>query len=151
MSNLKQRKTSNTLVKNLLAMLFGALFAVGLMLSGMSNPEKVLNFLDVFGTWDASLAFVMMGAIVVAIVPFQRAQRYPVTLFKETIQLPTNTQIDFKLILGAVFFGVGWGLTGICPAPSLTLIGLGHLEVMYFVTAMTAGMLLHKIQFGAAS
>lgn len=151
MSNLKQRKTSNILVKNLLAMLFGALFAVGLMLSGMSNPEKVLNFLDVFGTWDASLAFVMMGAIVVAFVPFQRAQRYPVTLFKETIQLPTNTQIDFKLILGAVFFGVGWGLTGICPAPSLTLIGLGYLEVMYFVTAMAVGMLLHKIQFGAAS
>lgn len=134
-------------IKNALAFVFGGLFAVGLILSGMSNPVKVQNFLDVFGTWDASLAFVMMGAILVAFVPFQRAQRHPVTLFKEAMQLPSKQQIDRKLILGAVLFGTGWGLAGICPAPSLTLIGLGNVDVLYFVLAMLTGIVLHRVLF----
>ena len=133
------------LIKNLFAFAFGALFAVGLLLSGMSNPAKVQNFLDVFGTWDASLAFVMMGAILVAFVPFQRAQRKAITVFKEPMQLPNNTQIDGKLILGSVLFGTGWGLSGICPAPSLTLIGLGYFDVLYFVAAMLLGIVLHRL------
>ncbi|CAG0922710.1 unnamed protein product [Notodromas monacha] len=89
----------------------------------MSNPEKVLDFLDLFGDWDASLAFVMMGAIAVAFIPFQK--------------------IDKKLITGAVLFGAGWGIAGICPAPSFTLIGLGHYQVLYFIVAMLVGVWIH--------
>lgn len=138
-------------MKNLFAFLFGSLFSVGLMLSGMSNPEKVLNFLDLFGEWDASLAFVMMGAIVVAFIPFQivtRSER-PLTLFNETIDLPKNNQLDNKLIIGASLFGIGWGIAGICPAPGLTLIGLGNYQSLYFVIAMLIGVLIHRKWMGA--
>ena len=138
-------------MKNLFAFLFGSLFSVGLMLSGMSNPEKVLNFLDLFGEWDASLAFVMMGAIVVAFIPFQIVTRSekPLTLFNETIDLPKNNQLDNKLIIGASLFGIGWGIAGICPAPGFTLIGLGHYQSLYFVIAMLIGVLIHRKWMGA--
>ena len=132
--------------KNILAFIFGGVFALGLMISGMSNPAKVQNFLDIFGTWDASLAFVMIGAILVAFIPFQNVLRreYAQTIFLEPIMLPSNSQIDAKLITGAVLFGIGWGIAGICPAPSLTLIGLGHYQVLYFIVAMLVGMLIHR-------
>ena len=132
--------------KNILAFIFGGVFALGLMISGMSNPAKVQNFLDIFGTWDASLAFVMIGAILVAFIPFQNVLRreYPQTIFLKPIMLPSNRQIDAKLITGAVLFGIGWGIAGICPAPSLTLIGLGHYQVLYFIVAMLVGMLIHR-------
>lgn len=133
-------------MKNIWAFAFGGLFAVGLLFSGMANPAKVLGFLDVFGQWDASLAFVMMGAIAVAFVPFQKAVRQskPTTLFNEPIHLPQATQIDRKLIVGSALFGIGWGIVGMCPAPSLTLIGLGHYEAVYFIVAMAIGMWLHQ-------
>lgn len=133
-------------MKNVFAFLFGSLFSVGLMVSGMSNPEKVLDFLDLFGNWDASLAFVMMGAITVAFIPFQKAVRSakPKTVFNEAIDLPKNNQIDKKLIIGALMFGAGWGIAGICPAPSFTLIGLGHYQVLYFIAAMLIGVLIHR-------
>lgn len=138
-------------MKNFLAFIFGGLFSIGLMLSGMSNPEKVLNFLDLFGDWDASLAFVMIGAIMVAIIPFQKAVRSkaPKTVFNEPIELPGNHKIDPKLISGSLLFGIGWGIAGICPAPSFTLIGLGHYQVLYFIVAMLAGVLLHRKWTGA--
>jgi len=88
-------------MKNLFAFLFGSIFALGLLVSGMSNPEKVLSFLDVFGAWDISLMFVMIGAIVVAFIPFQKALRSPKTLLGESMALPNNNQIDKKLIAGA--------------------------------------------------
>lgn len=140
-------------MKNLLAFIFGGLFSVGLMLSGMSNPQKVLDFLDLFGDWDASLAFVMMGAIAVAFIPFQKASRNPAakTVFHEPIQLPTNQKINSKLISGSLIFGIGWGIAGICPAPSLTLIGLGHYQAIYFILAMLAGVYLHRQWAGASS
>lgn len=133
-------------MKNILALVFGSLFSMGLMFSGMSNPEKVLNFLDVFGQWDASLAFVMMGAILVAFIPFQKAARQstPKTLLGDAIDMPKNKNIDAKLIIGSVLFGIGWGIAGICPAPSLTLIGLGHYDIMYFILAMMLGVWLHR-------
>ncbi|KGT47139.1 MULTISPECIES: DUF6691 family protein [Acinetobacter] len=133
-------------MKNLLAFVFGGLFSVGLMLSGMSNPEKVLGFLNLFGNWDPSLAFVMLGAIMVAFIPFQKAVRNPATktLFGETIELPTKTELDRKLIIGSLLFGIGWGTAGICPAPSFTLIGLGHYQVFYFIMAMLTGVFIHK-------
>ena len=138
-------------MKNFLAFIFGGLFSIGLMLSGMSNPEKVLNFLDLFGDWDASLAFVMIGAIMIAIIPFQKVVRSqaPKTVFNEPIELPSNHKIDFKLISGSLLFGIGWGIAGICPAPSFTLIGLGHYQVLYFIVAMLAGILLHRKWTGA--
>jgi uncharacterized membrane protein YedE/YeeE len=94
-------------MKNALAFVFGSLFALGLLVSGMSNPEKVLGFLDIFGKWDISLMFVMIGAIIVAILPFQKAIRNPKTIFGEEISLPISTQIDKKLIVGSSLFGVG--------------------------------------------
>lgn len=133
-------------MKNILAFVFGSLFSVGLMVSGMSNPQKVIDFLDFFGHWDASLAFVMIGAIAVAFIPFQKAVRNkaPKTVFNEPINLPTNNKIDPKLMTGALLFGIGWGIAGICPAPSFTLIGLGHYQVLYFIVAMMAGVLIHR-------
>lgn len=131
-------------MKNALAFVFGSLFALGLLVSGMSNPEKVLGFLDVLGDWDISLMFVMVGAIAVAIIPFQKAIRHPKTLLGESMLLPTNTQIDQKLIIGAVLFGIGWGIAGICPAPAITLIGLGYSQAWYFIAAMLVGMFIHR-------
>jgi len=131
-------------MKNILAFIFGGLFSVGLMLSGMSNPAKVIGFLDLFGQWDPSLAFVMIGAIAVAFIPFQKAIRKPVTIFNETIELPTNTQLDKKLLSGAFIFGIGWGIAGICPAPAFTLIGLGYYQAIYFIIAMLLGIVLHR-------
>ncbi|MGY5393590.1 DUF6691 family protein [Acinetobacter sp. NigerLNRRAM0016] len=138
-------------MKNIFAFIFGGLFATGLMFSGMANPQKVLNFLDVFGTWDASLAFVMMGAIAVAFIPFQvlSKQQAPKTVFNEPILLPKNTQLDPKLITGSAIFGIGWGLAGICPAPSLTLVGLGHYQAFYFIIAMSIGVILYNKTLGA--
>ena len=138
-------------MKNFLAFVFGGIFSAGLILSGMSNPEKVLNFLDLFGTWDASLAFVMMGAIAVAFIPFQRImrQKKTKTILNEPIDLPKQTQIDSKLITGSFIFGICWGVAGICPAPSLTLIGLGYYQAIYFIVAMLVGILIHRKVAGA--
>lgn len=138
-------------MKNIFAFIFGGLFATGLMFSGMANPQKVLNFLDVFGTWDASLAFVMMGAIAVAFIPFQvlSKQQAPKTVFNEPILLPKNTQLDPRLITGSAIFGIGWGLAGICPAPSLTLVGLGHYQAFYFIIAMAIGVIVYNKTLGA--
>ncbi|WP_315075787.1 DUF6691 family protein [Acinetobacter guillouiae] len=136
-------------MKNIFAFIFGGLFSVGLMLSGMSNPAKVIGFLDIFGQWDPSLAFVMIGAIVVAFIPFQKAIRHPVTVFNEVIELPKNTQLDTKLVAGAFIFGIGWGIAGICPAPAFTLIGLGHYQALYFIVAMLFGVLIHRKVTGA--
>ena len=136
-------------MKNILAFVFGGLFSIGLMLSGMSNPAKVIGFLDLFGTWDPSLAFVMIGAILVAFIPFQKAIRKPITVFNEPIELPQNTQLDQKLLSGAFIFGIGWGIAGICPAPAFTLIGLGYYQAMYFIIAMLAGVFIHRRIDGA--
>lgn len=137
------------MMKNILAFVFGGLFSIGLMLSGMSNPAKVIGFLDLFGDWDPSLAFVMLGAIAVAFFPFQKAIRKPVTIFNETIQLPKKTQLDQNLVSGAFIFGVGWGIAGICPAPALTLMGLGYAQALYFIVAMLLGILIQRQVAGA--
>lgn len=136
-------------MKNIFAFIFGGLFSIGLMISGMSNPGKVIGFLDLFGQWDPSLAFVMIGAILVTFIPFQKAIRKPKTIFNEKIELPNNNEIDKKLITGAFIFGVGWGIAGICPAPAFTLIGLGYYQALYFIIAMLAGVLIHRKIFGA--
>jgi len=132
-------------MKNLFAFIFGSIFALGLIISGMSNPAKVLSFLDIFGDWDTSLMFVMIGAIAVAFIPFQKAIRHPKTILGEAVVLPQNRQLDKKLIVGAVLFGIGWGIAGICPAPAITLIGLGYTQIWYFIIAMLVGMFIHRL------
>ncbi|KAA8734843.1 YeeE/YedE family protein [Acinetobacter qingfengensis] len=123
--------------KNLLAFLFGGCFALGLLLSGMSNPAIVLSFFDIFGHWNPQLMFVMGGAVLVAFFPFQWAlKQQSYTIFAEKIILPNKTKVDSKLVIGAIIFGVGWGLSGICPAPGLTLMGLLQPTVLYFVIPM---------------
>ena len=140
-------------MKNLWAFVFGGIFSIGLVLSGMSNPKKVLDFLDLFGQWDPSLAFVMLGAIAVAFIPFQKAvhQQAPKTVYGDAIDLPKNNKIDSKLVTGSLIFGIGWGIAGICPAPSLTLIGLGYYQAIYFIAAMMIGMLIHRKLMGRNS
>ncbi|XID75186.1 DUF6691 family protein [Alkanindiges sp. WGS2144] len=136
-------------MKHLIAFLLGSLFAIGLLISGMANPQKVLNFLDLAGHWDPSLALVMLGAIGVAVWPFHYARRNPGSWLKARLQLPALQTVDRQLVLGAFVFGVGWGIAGICPAPALALLGLGHLEALYFIVAMLAGMYLYRRTLGA--
>lgn len=123
------------------ALLAGLVFGLGLILSGMGNPAKVQNFLDVFGTWDPSLALVMAGAIAVAIFAFTWAKRRKTSLLGEPMQLPTAMALDGKLLTGAALFGIGWGLAGFCPGPALMNLSTGQGEVWLFVAAMLVGML----------
>ena len=122
------------------AWLAGLVFGLGLILSGMGNPAKVQNFLDFFGTWDPSLAFVMGGAIGVGLIAFAWAKRRSVSLLGEPMQLPTSTVIDHKLLTGSALFGIGWGLAGFCPGPALMNLATLAPQVWLFVAAMLAGM-----------
>lgn len=122
------------------ALMGGLLFGAGLLISGMANPAKVIGFLDIFGAFDAGLAFVMIGTISVAIVPFTLAKRHMATHDDGKFDLPTATSIDRSLITGALLFGIGWGLVGICPAPALSLMGLGRFEALYFFMPMLVAM-----------
>lgn len=127
------------------AWLSGTVFGFGLILSGMSNPAKVLGFLDLAGLWDPSLALVMGGAIAVGSVAFAMAKQRTQSLLGLTMQLPGSRQIDRRLIGGSIIFGVGWGLAGICPGPALVLLGSGAMQGVIFVVAMTAGMGLFEV------
>lgn len=124
----------------LIALLAGLIFGIGLILSEMANPAKVLSFLDVTGSWDPSLAFVMLGAISIGAIAFIAASRRGRTYLGSSIQLPTSRIIDKHLVLGSLAFGIGWGMAGICPGPGLMLIGAGSLHGMAFVAAMLLGM-----------
>jgi uncharacterized membrane protein YedE/YeeE len=121
-------------------LMLGLLFGMGLVISGMSNPAKVLDFLDLFGTWDASLAFVMGGAVLVAFVGYRLVLKRGQPIVGGRFHLPTRTDIDARLIAGSAIFGIGWGLGGFCPGPVLTAIGLGTAGSLAFVPAMTLGM-----------
>lgn len=124
----------------LTAFIAGLLFGSGLILSGMSNPAKVLAFLDVAGQWDPSLIFVMVGAILVAAIAFRVGGARARTLFGGTIHMPGAARVDTRLVLGSVVFGVGWGLVGYCPGPALTSLAVGGWPTLLFVAAMIAGM-----------
>ena len=131
-------------MKLLAYFLAGLVFGLGLLIAGMSNPAKVLNFLDVAamasGAWDASLAFVMAGAIAVAFVGYRLAWRRERPVFDVQFHLPKITGIDAKLLSGSAIFGIGWGLAGICPGPALTLPWLHPQPALTFIAAMLAGM-----------
>lgn len=118
----------------------GLVFGIGLIVAGMSDPSKVLGFLDLAGEWDPSLAFVMAGAIAVGSLVFMFASRRTKSLLGLSMQLPTARHLDRRLVLGSLVFGIGWGLAGICPGPALVLLGAGVKQGVVFVAAMLAGM-----------
>jgi len=121
------------------ALAAGLIFGFGLGLSQMVNPDKVLGFLDVAGAWDPSLAFVMIGAITVGFFAFRFIPKKSKPMFAESFSLPTARDIDARLVAGAVIFGVGWGLVGLCPGPAIASIAYGHYESLIFIAAMVAG------------
>jgi hypothetical protein len=123
------------------ALLCGLVFGAGLAISGMVNPAKVLGFLDITGQWDPSLTLVMAGGVAVFAVGFRLIQRGPKPMFAEKFEIPTRRDIDPKLVIGAVLFGIGWGLAGFCPGPALTSLAFGLTKVYVFVGAMLAGSL----------
>ncbi len=118
----------------------GLLFGLGLVVSGMSDPAKVMNFLDLFGTWDPSLAFVMGGAVAVTFVGYRLVLARPRPLFDATFHVPTTRDIDPTLLAGAAIFGIGWGLAGFCPGPAFTALPLLAPGTLIFVPAMLIGM-----------
>ncbi len=128
-------------MKLISAAVAGIVFGFGLIISQMVNPAKVIAFLDVFGDWDPSLALVMGGALVVTGIGYRLVWQAKAPAFESRFQVPDNRQIDARLMFGAVLFGAGWGLVGLCPGPALTALSFGGAEVLGFVVAMLAGLL----------
>ncbi len=123
----------------------GLLFGIGLIISGMTDPSKVLGFLDLFGLWDPSLALVMGGAILVGAFAFALARRRVTSVLGEPMRLPQSSVIDRRLVLGGLAFGAGWGLAGFCPGPALVSLGAGEPKAAVFVLAMLAGMGVYEM------
>lgn len=123
----------------------GLLFGLGLLLSGMTDPAKVLGFLDLFGVWDPSLAFVMGGAIFVSFFAYAWARKRTTNFLGGALQLPTSKAIDKRLVLGGLTFGVGWGLAGFCPGPGIVSMASGEVKAAVFVVAMLIGMMVFEI------
>ena len=123
----------------------GLLFGIGLMFSGMTDPGKVIGFLDVAGTWDPSLALVMGGAILVGFFAFAVAKKRTTTFLGGVMRFPTNTDIDKKLVIGSLMFGAGWGLAGFCPGPALVSMADGQPKALLFVVAMLVGMVAFEL------
>lgn len=126
------------------AFLAGLVFGVGLLVSGMASPVKVLGFLDLAGPWDPSLALVMIGAIAVGAIGFVLARGRAATLLGTPMLLPSARAIDRRLVVGSLLFGIGWGLVGFCPGPALVALGAGQLKAIAFVAAMVIGMMLFE-------
>ena len=122
------------------SLLAGLVFGLGLIVSGMANPSKVLGFLDLGGAWDPSLAFVMAGAIAVGALAFALARKRTVSFLGAPMKLPTSRDIDSRLLIGSVVFGIGWGVAGFCPGPGLVALGMGEVKALVFVAAMLVGM-----------
>lgn len=122
------------------AFIVGLIFAIGLGIGGMTQPAKVIGFLDIFGEWDPSLIFVMIGALIVHIILYRMIRRRSSPLFAEKFQIPTRRDIDRQLVLGAILFGGGWGLAGFCPAPAITSLASLQIAPLVFVLSMLAGM-----------
>lgn len=129
----------------LLSLLTGLVFGIGLIVSGMADPAKVLGFLDLAGDWDPSLAFVMAGAIAVGTIAFAVARRRTRSILGLQMRIPTPGTIDRRLVLGSLLFGAGWGIAGFCPGPALVALGMGQGKAAVFVAAMLAGMGLFEL------
>jgi uncharacterized protein len=124
--------------------LIGLIFGIGISISGMANPAKVLNFFDVAGTWDPSLIFVMGGALVVTFVGYRFVLRRPGPIIDPTFHLPSNSRLDARLLGGSAVFGIGWGIAGFCPGGALPALGTGQIDVIAFVAALIAGIFVAK-------
>ena len=118
----------------------GVLFGWGLIISGMSNPQKILGFLDLAGLWDPSLMFVMLGAVLVGLGGFYIVSKRSEAFFGGALHIPTRRDISKPLVIGSLIFGAGWGIAGFCPGPAIVALGAGHLKALVFVLAMLAGM-----------
>lgn len=125
--------------------LIGLIFGVGISISGMANPAKVLNFFDVAGTWDPSLAFVMGGALVVTFIGYRYILKRSAPFLSARFQLPTRRDLDLPLIGGSAVFGVGWGIAGFCPGGALPALGTGRTDVLVFVAALLGGIIAGKL------
>src|SRR5229473_4013599 len=130
---------------SLTSFISGVIFALGLGISGMTRPPKVIGFLDFFGNWDPSLAMVMIGAIAVYFVAYRLSTRMEAPLIAARFPVPSLTNLDARLIAGAAIFGAGWGLGGFCPGPAITSLASGAAPVIIFVTAMAAGTYFHTL------
>ncbi len=128
-----------------ISLLTGLVFGIGLIVSGMADPAKVLGFLDLAGAWDPSLAFVMAGAIAVGTVAFAVARKRTLSFLGLQMKLPAADQIDRRLVVGGLLFGIGWGIAGLCPGPALVALGMGQTKAVVFVAAMLAGMGLFEV------
>jgi len=127
------------------SLLAGLVFGLGLIVSGMANPAKVLGFLDLAGPWDPSLAFVMAGAIAVGFLAFLLAKKRRLSFLGAEMKLPPAGRIDRRLVAGSLLFGAGWGLAGFCPGPGLVALGMGEPKAAVFVLAMLAGMAIFEL------
>ncbi|SEQ54398.1 hypothetical protein SAMN05428995_10566 [Loktanella sp. DSM 29012] len=127
------------------ALITGLVFGIGISLSGMMDPAKVLNFFDLAGTWDPSLAFVMGGALIVTFVGYRLVWRRDAPLFEARFRIPTGTAIDRNLVGGSALFGIGWGIAGFCPGAAIPALGTGRWEVALFLLAVTAGFYLRRL------
>lgn len=130
--------------------LVGWVFGMGLLISGMTDPGKVQGFLDLFGAWDPSLAFVMGGGVIVGLVGFTLAKKRTISFLGSAMHWPTAKDIDRRLVLGSLTFGAGWGLAGFCPGPAIVSLGAGESKAALFVVAMMAGMLVYEVMERAA-
>ena len=131
-------------MNKLISLISGTIFGIGLVVSQMINPEKVLGFLDLFGSWDPSLAFVMIGALIISSPLFHLIKNKEKPLFAEKFNYSNNKEINNKLVIGSALFGAGWGLGGLCPGPAISSIALLNINSIIFVTAMFIGFYLAK-------
>lgn len=132
-------------MKLLFALITGLVFGTGIAISGMMDPAKVLNFFDVAGSWDPSLAFVMGGALIVTFLGYRLAWRRQAPLFGDRFQVPTSSVIDAKLVGGSALFGIGWGIAGFCPGAAIPALGTGRWEVVLFLAATVGGFYLRRL------
>lgn len=132
------------MMRNITALIAGTVFGVGLTVAEMINPAKVIGFLDLFGNWDPSLAFVMGGALIVTAVGYRLVTKNAAPVFADSFQIPTNSTIDARLAAGSVLFGIGWALAGLCPGPAIAAMSIGGLPVLLFLCAMFAGAGLYE-------
>ncbi len=134
--------------KILIALLSGLIFGLGLSWSQMVNPDKVISFLDIAGNWDPSLAFVMAGALAIATPAFIWIKKRQKPVLESAFHISHKTHIDKPLILGAIIFGIGWGMTGYCPGPAVAGIGMGNLEALVMVVSIYAGFFAERFFAG---
>lgn len=132
-------------MKHLFALFTGLVFGIGIAISGMMDPAKVLNFFDLFGTWDPSLMFVMAGALIVTFIGYRLVWRRAGPVFEQNFQIPNSTAIDARLIGGSALFGIGWGIAGFCPGAAIPALGTGRWEVALFLVSVTGGFYVRHL------